>query len=164
MGTRSSGPPASSPSTRRTEAFTYVADEQPEERDLAGELATLMADGEWYTVSALRQPKEKGGVGAQYDAVVEALADDRFESVAGDHLGRRKDWTYYRLRPVSPGVGDGGDTQGHPVRGEAVSPSPPVRENTGGDTALDPKRSGADDPRKAYEYPGGASNGRTLRG
>jgi hypothetical protein len=66
------------------ETFMYVADDEPEDRDLVEELTALMADGEWRTVSGLRQSKKKGGIGARPEKIIGALADERF----GGNLGR----------------------------------------------------------------------------
>jgi hypothetical protein len=89
-------------------SFVHVADDVPAERDLVAELAELMADGEWWTVTALRKSKEEGGVGAGPDAVKQALDSDRFDSVNGAAIGKRVDATYYRLQ-ASRGPYDGRD-------------------------------------------------------
>lgn len=149
-----------------TETFTYVADDEPEDRDLVNELTALMADCEWRTVSGLRQSKKKGGIGARPEKIIEALADERFEATSGDHLGKRKSDTYYRLRPpdgaVSRGPGDTRDTAPVRVRGgeqcHGVTTSKGV--GAGGDTehtAPDPARSPGDagdgDPAEVEQPP-----------
>jgi len=79
-------------------------------RDLAGEIVELLEDDEWRTANSLRKPKKHGGVGADVDAIKEALATDvRFESTTGDNLGKRKDSTYYRLRQASSAPNDASD-------------------------------------------------------
>jgi hypothetical protein len=119
-----------------TESFTYVGDDVPTERDLVAELAAVMADGDWWSVNKLRQPKDKNGIGARPAAITAALADDRFERADGEGIGRRKGDTYYRLREASRGSGDGGDAETlGPEEGEA-SPSPPSKETVlGGDAS-----------------------------
>jgi hypothetical protein len=131
----------------RTETFAYVADEHGEERDYVGELAELMADGEWRTVNALRKPKPEGGIGAAPDSIKEALTDDRFESVKGDKIGERSDATYYRLRQASQGPDDAHDAMPFllPEEGQA-SPSPPKERAIGGDAC-----SGRDAPADVAE-------------
>src|SRR5262249_2875588 len=64
---------------------------------------------DWWTVTALRKPKEQGGVGAAPEAVKQALQSDRFESTSGEAIGKRKDAIYYRLGEPSRGSGDGRD-------------------------------------------------------
>jgi 5S rRNA maturation endonuclease (ribonuclease M5) len=81
-----------------TETFAYMSDDVPVERDFAAELFDVMSDGEWWTVNALRKPKNEGGIGAAPESIKQALADKRFESVNGAEIGRRKDSTYYRLQ------------------------------------------------------------------
>ena len=117
-----------------TESFTYVADDEPVERDYVTELAELMADREWWTINALRKKKDDGGIGADPEPIKQALSDDRFESVSGDEIGKRKDATYYRLRQASsepatvttlPPLGDG----------DEASSSPPKREGLGDDAS-----------------------------
>jgi hypothetical protein len=129
------------------ESFSYVSDAvETEERDYVAELVELMEEGEWWTVTALRKPKEQGGIGAAPDAVKDALTAEVFESTAGDEIGKRKDSTYYRLRQASRPPGDGGDASSlWPERGEA-SPSPPRERARGGDASSGPGASADDDP------------------
>ena len=70
-----------------TETFTYAGEDETVEGDFVAELAELMADGEWWTITPLRKPKEEGGVGAAPEAIKDALPDERFESVSGTRSG-----------------------------------------------------------------------------
>lgn len=122
-----------------TETFTFVADEADEERDYLAELVAALEDGDWRTVSSLRQPKSKGGIGAREDAIREAFADDRFEQAQGEEIGRRRDAIYYRLKEAPrPLVGVVG--QQALGSGEEEAPRPTTRKRGG-------RRGGAsDDP------------------
>jgi AAA domain len=119
-----------------TESFTYVGDDVPLERDLVAELAELMVDGDLWTVTTLRKPKEQGGVGAAPEAIKQALAGDRFEKVSGDELGKRKDSTYFRLRQASPPPYDARDAMTPRPWEREASPSPPTENVVGGDASL----------------------------
>lgn len=92
-----------------TQSFSHVSDAGGEERDLTAELAEVMRDGEWHTLSGLRASKAKGGIGARDDAVREALASLFFEQETGEKIGRQKGIVYYRLKEPPPdGRGSGG--------------------------------------------------------
>lgn len=94
------------------------------ERDLVGELAELMEraddDVEWWTANQLRKPKGQGGVGANVDAVKEALTDSRFESAEGPTIGKRKGSTYYRLAHASRAPATHHDARTLPVETRSV--------------------------------------------
>jgi hypothetical protein len=80
------------------ETFALVAEETDgDDRDYIAELTEALADGEWRTVNALRQPASKGGIGAREDAIKDALADPRFETANGETIGKRRGASYYRL-------------------------------------------------------------------
>jgi hypothetical protein len=118
-----------------SESFSYVADNVAEERDLVAELAELMAEGGLWTVSQLRKPKAKGGVGARKKAIEDALAHERFDSVPG----KRKDSTYFLLRQESPEAGDARDSYSPTGQSRGrVTESPLKREPISGDSSLDP--------------------------
>ncbi len=126
-----------------TESFTYARDDEPEERDYVAELAALMVNSEWWTVTALRKKKDDGGMGADPEPIKQALSDDRFESVSGDEIGKRKDATYYLLRQASSGADDGHDASSSRREEMKRRPSSPKREALGDDAsslrdALDP--------------------------
>jgi hypothetical protein len=121
-----------------TETFTYVGDDVPVDRDLVAELVELMqADGEWRTITDLRASKAKGGVGARQEAIKEALADERFEHADGETIGKSKGISYYRHRPPDDERNDPPVTPVTPLRPSAetggASPSPPTRNEVGGD-------------------------------
>ena len=78
-----------------------LVESEAEERDLVGEIAELLEDGGWWTANKLRQPRSRGGIGADVNAVKDALDDDRFEGADGPAIGKRKGSTYYRLRDAS---------------------------------------------------------------
>jgi hypothetical protein len=86
------------------ETFEFVCEDVEEERDLVAELHELMADGEWRTLTALRAPKAKGGLGAREEAIETALSHETFESAPGEAIGRRKGSTYYRLKSPTEGL------------------------------------------------------------
>jgi putative DNA primase/helicase len=86
------------------ETFEFVCEDIDEERDLVAELAEVMANGDWYVVSKLREPKAKGGVGAREEAIETALTHERFETAPGEAIGRRKGTTYYRLKSPTEAV------------------------------------------------------------
>jgi hypothetical protein len=90
------------------EAFTFVAAENSEndDRDILAELTEALADGDWKTVNALRQPPNKGGIGARDEAIKDGLANPRFESAKGEDIGKRRAATYYRLRNPHAGQHD----------------------------------------------------------
>ncbi len=117
------------------QTFAYVGDDVPVERDLPGELAEHMADGEWTTITALRKTKDDGGVGAGPDALKVALADERFEHVLGDEIGKRVDATYYRLREASRPPYDGRDA--YPSQASQEGEASPVSTRKGGDASPD---------------------------
>jgi hypothetical protein len=130
-----------------TESFSYVGDAvEAEERDYVAELVELMKDGGWWTVTALRKPKEQGGIGAAPEAIKDALADERFEGTSGDTIGKRKDSTYYRLRQASRPPGDGHDASVRWPEGDEASPSPPRERTVGGDASSRPDASAGADP------------------
>lgn len=84
------------------ETFTYLGDDEREDRDYRAELVDLMSDGEWWTINRLRQKRDAGGIGADPTNVRAALEDaEVFERVSGDVIGERKDATFYRLRQAS---------------------------------------------------------------
>jgi hypothetical protein len=118
-----------------TEAFSYIGVDEAEQRDYVAELAELMADGEWWTVTQLRKPKDQGGIGAAPDNVEAALTDDRFESVSGTKIGRRRDATFHRLREASPTRRDGCDASVRRPDGEEASPVTAYKEVQGGDAS-----------------------------
>jgi AAA domain len=117
------------------ETFTYVSVDEPETRDYIAELTELMADGEWRTVNKLRQPKKKGGIGADPEPIKQALSDERFESVNGAEIGKRKDSTFYRLREASRRSDDGHDASRLWPEEDEASASSAVREDADDDDA-----------------------------
>jgi hypothetical protein len=121
-----------------TESFNYVGEDVAEERDYVAELTELMTDGKWWTVTDLRHPTEKGGIGARLENVDAALTDERFESADGAGIGRRKGTTYHRLKEASPPPGDAGDASSLRRDGEEASPSPPREKAIGGDASSRP--------------------------
>jgi hypothetical protein len=128
-----------------SESFSYVGDDVPEERDYATELAELMEDGDWWTVNALRKPKDQGGIGAAPEAVKLALADERFESASGDAIGERKDATYYRLGKRHDPPYDARDASSPRSEEGQASPSPPSKRGIGGDACSDRDAPGEDE-------------------
>jgi AAA domain/Toprim domain len=118
-----------------TATFTYVGVDEAEQRDYVTELAELMGDGDWWTVTQLRKPKDQGGIGAAPQAIKQALTDDCFESVSGDEIGRRSDSTYYRLKQASRAPGDGRDASPCRPEEEEASPSPSSKRGLDGDAS-----------------------------
>jgi hypothetical protein len=58
---------------------------RPSNATYAAELAELMADGEWWTVNALRKPKVRGWHWRRARQLLRLRsADERFDSVSGD--------------------------------------------------------------------------------
>jgi hypothetical protein len=147
--TTSERPPSILSFDAETQSFAYVSDDVVVERDYADEIEALMRakpDQEWWTVTALRVKKDDGGIGATHENVEQGLRDDRFENVTGDGIGKRKDWTFYRLRPASPGPDDGRDAMTLLPEGREASPSPPIEGVLGGDASLGPLAPRDDDP------------------
>jgi hypothetical protein len=94
-----------------TDGTLELVESEPldESRDLVADLVEHMADGEWWTVNALRKPKHRGGVGADPGAIKEALAEGPFEQAAGPTIGKRRGSTYYRLTQASEAFHDAYD-------------------------------------------------------
>lgn len=96
------------------ESFSVVSTED-EQRDLAAELAELLADGEWRTVSELSVKRDDGGIGANRKHVTGTLEGnpERFCSRPGSELGRSARATCWQLvRPSVQVVQVGGSAQG----------------------------------------------------
>jgi hypothetical protein len=90
------------------EGFEVV--EEPE-RDRRADLIEALADGEWRSPSALREPKKKGGVGTHPDVFLPVLEaePETFEEASGKDLGKAGG-RYFRLRGESSrGSRDGWD-------------------------------------------------------
>jgi hypothetical protein len=123
-----------------TQSFSYIGVDEREERDYAAEIVALMKrkPDEWWTVSALRKKKDDGGIGADNEAVKTALADEHFESIKGDQIGKRKDSTYYRLK-CRGGSDDTHDTHDTSTlwdeEDEEASASSPIEDVTGDDAS-----------------------------
>jgi hypothetical protein len=120
-----------------TESFAYVSDDVPAERNLAAELAEVMANGEWWTMNALRKKKDAGGVGADPDKIKPALSDERFETVKGAAIGKRRDSTYYRLREASSPPNDASDATTLWSDENEASSSSPSKRVVGDDASFD---------------------------
>jgi hypothetical protein len=119
------------------------------DRDLLAEIDALLTDRGWRTVREIAAPGEKGGIGANYDAIKDLLDGhpDRFVSVTGEAakaLGRQPSAILWGClsgseTPETPGVLQGDDgggclgvsplretpipgTQHHPVVGVSQAP------------------------------------------
>jgi hypothetical protein len=72
------------------ETFTYLGDEEDDERDYLFEITDRLADGQWRTVKEIAQPKDKGGIGAG-ESTIKALLEqhpDTFHSCTGRAAAR----------------------------------------------------------------------------
>jgi hypothetical protein len=87
-----------------TAAFTYLGEQAEVDRDYLAEIVALLRDGKWRIVREINNPKEAGGIGADYDLVKGLLEahPDVFESRTGEDakaLGRKATATVWQLRP-----------------------------------------------------------------
>jgi hypothetical protein len=109
---------------------------EEEEKDRRADLIAALANGEWRSVSYLRQPKKKGGVGTHPDTFLPVLEGDpeTFEEAAGKELGKAGG-RYFRLRGESSrGSRDGwDDSSAAGVEGGESSRRPDVSKGRQGD-------------------------------
>ena len=124
-----------------TQSFEFITEvTEAGERDLVSELKDALKNGIWRTVSALREPKSKDGVGAREEAIREALTDAAFEHALGEDIGLKTGANYYRLR-MSHGASVG--VVGQLVLGSEEKDVPRTTTRKGGGavggTSFDPR-------------------------
>jgi hypothetical protein len=79
---------------------------RPDTRDLGAEVEALLAERGWLTASEIANPKEKGGIGANRDSVLDELEaePERFISRTGEaakEVGRHPSATVWNLAQAS---------------------------------------------------------------
>lgn len=114
-------------------------------RDLRVELLEHLDGGDWHVMTRMRQPREKGGVGADpgsLQPVLDELVAERLLEFQVGPEGQRRNAKCWRIAKRREGVDEGDDgTPDFASRSEAESrsvvPSSPIEETEGDDASTD---------------------------